>query len=232
MINGIIDSNQKIVSSGLAVNLDAAQKRSYIGSGTTWTDLSGSNNNGTLINGATFNSGNGGSIFTDGINQYITTPYFGSATGSFTFSTWFKNDNLSEQKILLTRGRDTRGNGWSLAITISTGGNALALITNTLGITNVVTSSNTLSINTWYYVTGLWTSGSSIKIYVNGVLRGTTNTSSTNLRTSTDGWVMGSVDASSNFTSGYTACAEIYSRALSDTEILQNYNAKKSRFGL
>jgi len=61
----------KIVTSGLVLCLDAANKRSYPGTGTTWTDLSGNSNNGTLINGPTFNAGNQGGIVFDGTNDYI-----------------------------------------------------------------------------------------------------------------------------------------------------------------
>ena len=58
-----------IIEDGLVFAVDAANKKSYPGSGTTWADLAGSNN-GTLINGPTFDSGNGGSIVFDGTNDY------------------------------------------------------------------------------------------------------------------------------------------------------------------
>ena len=61
----------KIVTNGLVLYLDAANKKSYPGSGTTWTDLSGNNNTGTLTNGPTFDSNNGGSIVFDGTNDYV-----------------------------------------------------------------------------------------------------------------------------------------------------------------
>ena len=82
-----------IVTNGLVLSLDAADKNSYPGSGTVWTDLSGNNIIGTLTNGPTFNSQNGGSIFTDGTDDWISTPYSGSAADSYTFSAWFNNDN-------------------------------------------------------------------------------------------------------------------------------------------
>ena len=62
-----------IITDGLVIALDAANTKSYPGSGTTWSDLSGNSNNGTLTNGPTFNSGNGGSIVFDGTNDYINT---------------------------------------------------------------------------------------------------------------------------------------------------------------
>jgi len=222
-----------IVTDGLILYLDAGNSNSYPGSGTTWTDLSGNSNNGTLINGPTFNSANGGSIFTDGTDDWISTSYSGSAADSYTFSVWFNNDNYSEAKYILVRGRDGAGSGWSLHLAITTTGTAQAGVVPTVpsvvGLGTVGTI--TLALNTWYYITGVWTAGSSIQCYVNGVLDGTTSTSGTSLRTSTNGWSIGSI-STSLFTSGYNAVAQVYNRALSDTEILQNYNAQKLRFGL
>lgn len=60
-----------IVTNGLVLALDAAKKDSYPGSGTVWRDISGNGNNGTLTNGPTFNSGNGGSIVFDGVDDYV-----------------------------------------------------------------------------------------------------------------------------------------------------------------
>ena len=62
-----------IVKDGLVLDLDAAKKDSYPGTGTAWNDISGNRNNGTLTNGPTFNSSNGGSIVFDGTNDYINT---------------------------------------------------------------------------------------------------------------------------------------------------------------
>jgi hypothetical protein len=64
----------KIVTDGLVLSLDAADKNSYIGSGTTWTDLSANGHVGTLTNGPTFDSNNGGAIDFDGDNDYVTVP--------------------------------------------------------------------------------------------------------------------------------------------------------------
>ena len=65
-----IKYNPRVVTDGLVFCVDAASKRSYLGTGTTWTDLAGSNN-GTLTNGPTFSSDNGGSIVFDGSDDYV-----------------------------------------------------------------------------------------------------------------------------------------------------------------
>jgi hypothetical protein len=222
-----------VTGSSLKLYLDAANQSSYSGSGSRWSDLSENNHHVTLFNNPSYNAGNGGSIFTNGNNQYATSPYVGSATDSYTFSAWFKNDNRDEVKYLLSRGRDGEGNGWSLQIQISSpGGFAIAAVVptvpSTVGI--LATGTSTLANNTWYNVTGVWAAGQSIKVYVNGSLEGTTNTSGTSLRTSISGWVVGSINTSI-FTSGNNAVALVYNRVLSDAEIMTNFNAVKSRFG-
>lgn len=221
-----------VTGSSLNLYLDAANPSSYSGSGSRWSDLSEYNHHVTLFNNPSYNAGNGGSIFTNGNNQYATSPYVGSATDSYTFSAWFKNDNRDEIKYLLSRGRDGEGNGWSLQLQISMQGIALAAVVTTVPSTvgSIATGTSTLANNTWYNVTGVWAAGQSIKIYVNGLLQSTTNTNNTSLRTSTSGWVVGSINTS-NFTSGNNAVALVYNRVLSDDEIMTNFNAVKSRFG-
>lgn len=222
-----------IVRNGLVLLLDAADKKSYPGSGTTWYDISGNSNLGTLTNGPTFNSGNRGSIFTDGTDDFVTTTYFGSATDNYTFSAWFKNDDYSENKFILSRGRDGFGNGWSLYNIVRSDGRAAIGVVptspSTVGIS--VESISTISLNTWYYITGIWTAGVSLQVYVNGILDNTTTSvaGKTILRSSSYGWVLGTI-SSGNFTSGYTAACHIYNRVLTSKEILQNYNATKTRF--
>ena len=87
-----------------------------------------------------------------------------------------------------------------------------------------------MALNTWYYLTAVWTAGQSIKVYVNGSLEGTTTTTGTSLRTSTSGWVISS-PTTSVFSSGYNAVVQVYNTVLTDAQILQNFNANKTRFG-
>ena len=80
-----------IVTSGLVLNLDAAKRDSYPGSGTIWRDISGNGNNGTLTNGPTFNSDNYGSIAFDGVDDYVLLPNgLLSGTGDFTVNQFIK----------------------------------------------------------------------------------------------------------------------------------------------
>jgi hypothetical protein len=83
-----------IVTDGLVLNLDAAKVDSYPGTGTTWRDLSGNNNNGTLTNGPTFSGiGKQAAIVFDGVDDYAILPtnFFNPNAGTpFTVSFWFK----------------------------------------------------------------------------------------------------------------------------------------------
>ena len=222
-----------LITTGLQLLYDAGNVSSYSNPSATWNDISGNTGrNATFVNSPTFNTGNGGSIYTNGLDQYAQSSYTGSATDSYTFSAWFKNDNYSEPKYILGRGRDGAGNGWSLQLQVSTGGIVTAgvvpTVPSTIGI--VANGTSILALNTWYYVTGVWTAGQSIKVYVNGSLQGTTTTAGTSLRTSTNGWWIGSI-STTIFTSGYNAVAQVYNSVLSDAQILQNFNANKTRFG-
>ena len=87
--------NPRIVTDGLVLALDAANTKSYGGSGTTWTDLSSSGNNGT-ISGATYNSGNGGYFDFNGINDSVeTSSDMFNPNANFTFSSWVNADTTT-----------------------------------------------------------------------------------------------------------------------------------------
>ena len=90
----------RIVTSGLVLALDAADRNSYPRTGTTWTDLSGNGYNGTLTNSPTFSNSNGGSIIFDGTNDYTSTSLDLSLnnTNSVSISMWIKTGNLSQSK--------------------------------------------------------------------------------------------------------------------------------------
>jgi hypothetical protein len=65
-----LSHSPSIVTDGLVLCLDAGNPKSYPGSGTTWTDLSGNGNNGTLVNGVGYSGDNLGSLSFDGVNDY------------------------------------------------------------------------------------------------------------------------------------------------------------------
>jgi len=222
----------KIVTDGLVFTVDAANKKSYPGSGTTWTDLAG-NNNGTLTNGPTFDSGNGGSIELDGTDDYIVADIAETTDSSFTYNFWINTKNINgstssnSNVIIFNRGNGGRGH-WLL--------NTSDQWTFTIGTVAGYSIADTISTNT--ILNACWViDGTSWKMYVNGVLAGSTSISSTRTDSQTDEAYMGVVLNSNGTIRGDYSDHSVYSlgyynRALTSTEISQNYNALKGRFGL
>jgi len=225
-----VKSNIGVVTDGLVFYVDAGNEDSYAGSGTTWSDLVGGND-GTLTNGPTFDSGNGGSIVFDGVDDYVDCGSFGVGgdSSSYTFSAWSKNSNNNN---ILVKGRDGFGDGWSLRIGTNQD-QFMASAVKTSPIQGYNFRSGTYVPNAWAYITGVWERNSGkISLYVNGSLEGSYTFSGTapfTLRSSTAGWSMARI-TNSSIGQGDIACASIYNRALSASEILQNYNALKNRF--
>lgn len=96
-----LNHSPKIVTNGLVLYLDAANQKSYPGSGTTWTDLSGNGNTGTLTNGPTFSANNNGGIVFDGANDYVSISNSSSLniTGrNITIEVIFKSNDLASSQ--------------------------------------------------------------------------------------------------------------------------------------
>jgi hypothetical protein len=229
-------SGPDIVENGLVLCLDAANKFSYPGTGTTWTDLSGNSNNGTLTNGPTFSAGNQGSIVFDGTNDYVTkTSWISPPTNTFTIGCWVKfSDNVND-RYLLSFGRDIGGSTGGLAL-FAYGFNAISdvLIFEFGSGIGRVSSGIVPSLNIWYYLT-VTADVTNVKFYLNGEVKNTSSqgsgaiTSSPTL--SIGSYVNDSGTPGTYFYAGNIAQVSIYNRALSAAEVLQNYNATKSRFG-
>ena len=217
----------QIVTSGLVLNLDAGNSLSYPGTGTTWFDISGNGNNGTLTNGPTFNSSNGGSIVFDGTNDYVTTPYmFPSGNLAKSFSVWI-NANLISQPWIVGGGID------------NSDGRAFGLFLNSTpifhgnGPTYDMPFNGTINASTWYNVSISY-NGSVISGYLNGQLNNTKAVILDTYPSPPTGVSLGVNGIRSSFAyfNGKIAQAMMYNKALSAAEVLQNFNATKSRFGL
>ena len=203
-----------IVTSGLVLNLDAAYTPSYPKNGTTWTDLSGNGNNGTLVNGPSFSSLDGGSIIFDGVDDLCTTTYSLSSQ-RFSLCFWIKVPSTLTQfkKLFQTSGTDL-----------------LIYIEQNLGITFRIPSDGTffapgtLTLNQWGYVSCIY-DNSFRYLYIDGVLRGQIATVSENVNLSN--LSINRIDRKLNCFMSQTS---LYNRALSSSEILQNYYAGLQRF--
>ena len=112
-----ISYNPRIVTDGLVLALDAGNPKSYPGSGTTWTDLSGNGNNGTLTNGPTYSSANGGSIVFDGVDDYaeITDSSNNFDLGGIdaTLEFWIYIPSTSGADVIIGKGGNTTN--WNLS---------------------------------------------------------------------------------------------------------------------
>jgi hypothetical protein len=228
-----------IVTNGLLLNLDAGFAPSYPTVRSSWYDLSGNQKHGTLINGPTFNSNNGGSILFDGIDDYIACGNLG------TF------DNMSFQMFVkvLSNGGGFKafggavggGSDYDTGFNIDMQGGSSGAFTNCSieggflrvgGGTDFMTSS--VSFGTWCNIC-FTVSPTFIQFYLNGVPQNGTNrinnASSTigmnNLVIGARVYSLPSTSINANIGS-----TQIYNRALTATEVLQNYNSQKDRFGL
>ena len=208
---------------------------SYPSTGTTWFSLAtGTTYNGTLNNGPVWSGGTPGFFTFDGTNDWVDfgAASSGSTTGSFTWGGWVKTTTSATQKVFMMRGNDASSSGWSLFLTKENDNKFQAgVVTTTPGIVQTsATSTTTMSNDTWYYLVGVWTAGSSINIYVNGVLETTTATTRTNLRTSGIGWNLMRGNGS-DYTNGSLSEFIVYQSVVSGANILNNFNANKSKYG-
>jgi hypothetical protein len=224
--------NPAIIRSNLVLCLDAANPKSYPGSGTTWTDLSGNGNNGTLVNGVGYNSSNLGSLSFDGVNDYVDCGNTASlsaigGTTNITVSGWAYYTAYGgggQPYSVIT----VKGNPWTWLLENPSNTFRFRI---TAGAADVnVADTSTHLLNTWYNVVGTY-DGSNMRIYVNGVLKNTkaqTGTLATNAVTAKIGTFQGT---NYNLT-GRVSNVSIYNKALTPQEIQQNFNATRSRFSI
>ena len=248
------NSALNLVTSGLILNLDAGRSTSYPGTGTTWTDLSPTGNNGTLINGVGYSSLNSGALTFDGVNDYInggTNPIFNFTDGTkdlpFTMSGWCYRNELGVF-VLLNKGDSGSADSEAYAINFTSDNKFGVYLYDGAGAKgSTLTTNSTFTTNTWYNwcVTYDGNNGNEpnsynyIKIYINGVLQSATGGTygsyarMRSLNSSSPLW-LGSFGNTGTYkfiqNNGKISQQLIYNRVLTATEVLQNYDATKSRF--
>jgi len=218
------------ITSGLVLNLDAGNVKSYPGSGTTWRDTSGNARNGTLINGPTFNTGSLGSIVFDGVDDYVSLGTFnGLGSTNRTISVWFRITSLpaSVGRIITFPADDTG---------IDTPAYTLGIYSSGLqcGFGGTPYNGYSLSIpytlNTWTNIVASIT-GNTMTPYKDSVPLGSfTNTGV--VSTNPIGYLGRYNGIYSQYVTGNIATVQIYNRALSTSEVQQNFNATRARFGI
>ena len=224
---------ENIVTDGLVFMVDAGFTPSYPGSGTTWTDLVGSNN-GSLINGPTFDSGNGGGIVFDGTNDKVNVSSDALADSSEgTVLVWIKGTEKGGIYNCQSGGgnQNTLGSSTNTARWAMGFGNGDFQLRIGDGAHVSLTTTDSVYDNNYHMVGSSWTSGSEWNLWIDAVKKATgTNPKAYTKGTTLEiGWI--SWDPSAYF-EGTMYIFLSYNRALSSTEVLQNYNAQKGRFGI
>lgn len=203
---------------------------------TTWTDISRGGNNGTLVNGPAYNNLNGGSLVFDGVSNYVSVPSLANTSfpqDAGTISVWYNIDSTGQiaTNPSIFDGYDGRNH-----IFIRRTSNPLYTIQVAFQDVSyayryVYTHLSTLDV--WHnivvtYVTGI---SSSVKFYIDGILINSGTISDSAWRPTQQFVGIGTIYANSTV-KGKGSILQIYNRALSASEVLQNYNASKSKFGL
>jgi len=228
-------NQQDIVKDRLVLWLDANDKTSYPGTGTTWTNLTGnSNNNAILVNGPTFTGSNGGAVVFDGTNDYAYIPATNNLSfnnSSFTYSLTFSIPNwtFSGERIVMEYGSAGFDGYYQLTFYPN------ATTFRTLGIngynTWFDTTVNFLADQNYNVVLTYNLAASLASLYVNGVLVNSATRTGTSQATPQILYIY-SRGGGAIFQKGNLYNILAYNKALSAQEVLQNYNANKNRFGL
>jgi len=235
----------KIVTDGLVLYLDAANSKSYVSGSTTWNDISRGGNNGTLVNGPTYSSANGGSIVFDGVNDYVNSNYKPVLVSgnSYSHSVWFRTTSATvgdggSNRMIGARDNTKTGSPLIEAAVNLFNNNTLAFLARGANGTRRDLEVTNISVNdgVWRHFHCQILSNGYTQIYLNGILVGQNTLGvDTNINLSGQPLVIGARSLEGNISAwlnGNIANAQIYNRALSATEVLQNYNATKTRFEL
>jgi hypothetical protein len=219
---------ENIVTNGLVLNVDASNSSSYVGLGNTIYDLSGSGNTGSLINGPTFSELNGGSIVFDATNDYIS---MGTASSvkptQLTLACFFKINTIGAVHVIA--GKQGTGSGAASYALVVQSGQLHFRISNSSGTEyNASTAfSNTSSYN---YAVGTY-DGSNLRLYLNGASVGNSSLSISIVYSDSYPLLLGYY-ANSIATNMNVGSLKLYNRALTATEIEQNYNALRGRYNI
>jgi hypothetical protein len=231
--------NPRIVTDGLVLCLDAGNIKSYPGSGTTWTDLSGNGNTGSLVNTPTYSSSNGGNLAFDGVDDYGYIDYSSSLapTSAISGGGWIYYSNWStSQGNIFSK---LQSGGYALQHS-STGLNVYFLV-RLGGLYRNSAFDKSLMNSGWNHIFGTF-DGRYIRMYLNGNAVGTPYDHGSvaaieyavnnNLAIGRDaaGGSSNSVEGTS--TNATISNLQIYNRALTAAEVRQNFNALKGRFGI
>lgn len=223
------NTGPNIVNDGLVLYLDTANPFSYISGSSTWNDLTSNTNNGTLTNGPTFSNSNGGSIVFDGTNDYINSTAISSQfTTDITVEAWIYVTSNPSDWVRISGTGGNGGNNRTFGLWYATD-RRLLWQRYGAGDPSIYPTSPTLQLNKWHHVCAT-TSGTLHALYLDSINIGTA--------TATGPWPASNENVTFGYAGFHTyitgrmAMVKLYNRALTSSEVLQNYNSQKSRFGL
>ena len=232
-----ISYNPSSVTSGLVLCLDAANSKSYPGSGTAWTDLSGNGNTGTLTTGPTYSSANGGSIVFGGTNEYATIEANSSFQlgNGYTLCAWVKASNNPGNFAGICGTFDTiPSTFFGQNFNIQPGSQKFTFLVGgwSGGSYQYIAATAQYTIGRWYYLVGT-NLGVNCNFYIDGNLNTTyTQAAVASNPGPTTKFKIGRFyqDINNYYFPGNIAGIKYYNRALTATEIQQNFNATRSRY--
>ena len=228
-------ANGRIVTDGLVTYFNAADKTSYPGSGTTWYDLSGNGNHGTLTNGPTYSNANGGNIVFDNADDYVLTSNNITISGSQTLAAVaiIAGAPTSPAGIISNHDYANTSNFGLNHINGDRIGISIGYTDNSREYDTKYTAYTALIGIPFYIVMTFDLPTNTVKLFINGILDSTFALSKTVKFTSRP-IVLGRWDYQYNYYyfNGKIPIAQYYNRVLTQQEILQNYDATKSRFNL
>jgi hypothetical protein len=227
-----LSGGPNIVFDGLILYIDAANSKSYIPGSTIWNDISRVRMDGLLINGPTFSSANSGIIVFDGVNDYyeaLITPDFNTiqTNNSLTISVFFRNNFNGEFRDIV--GLNKVSGLEPFCIRQGATNDVLFYDTFVGGTRYSPTIKVFQPNNTWVHACATF-GNNQINTYYNGVLIATTNTTGNIKSFDTNQFRIGNLGY--NFFKGDISSVNLYNRALSATEVRQNFNSTRSRFGI
>jgi hypothetical protein len=227
-------STPAFVSSNLRLYYDPSNTSSYPGTGTTINDLSGNGLNGTMSN-ITFTSPyfsfNGSSSQVSVADNALLEP----GSGDWTIEFWVNYSVLiGSSRILIAKTDGGNAQDWGYGLRTAANGNTFMEIGN--GTTSLQSSITALTTNIWYQVVGVWTNvaSNSLALYINGNLIGSISHSFTSIKNTTSPLYVGSFNGGqfSQWLNGRMGVVRMYNSALTGSQVLQNFNADKSKYGL
>lgn len=238
-------SGPDVSKNDIVLVLDAGNTKSYPGSGTTWTNRRGGGNTANLTNGPTYSSSNGGSIVFDGVDDYVTSGALSGSFASFTVIIWFYPTSVTNYQNPIDCNYAYNGTTGNIGprLEIYTTGQLLWIYSNDTAVNNNFYShtvvSSGLAANTWHCAAITYNGGTNTSTtYYNGNATGLSRTLSgtpTGFVGTMNNITLGkgfSLGGAERIFAGRVSNTKIYNRALSASEIQQNFNALRGRFGV